>query len=159
MGPIKGLVRKLEDMVTEQQVQLNKDLNNLDENLDAFIEAASADVIEGIDENFIQDLVNMKIALKDDLGELINEEAAIKQVNAAWSKGTARRLQLIENMRENRLMHRNATSRLLEDFAYARLNQLTARGDAAYARLNKFIKDTNRPYRHISCCARDDGHF
>ena len=150
MGPIKGLVRKLEDMVTEQQVQLNKDLNNLDENLDAFIEAASADVIEGIDENFIQDLVNMKIALKDDLGELINEEAAIKQVNAAWSKGTARRLQLIENMRENRLMHRNATSRLLEDFAYARLNQLTARGDAAYARLNKFIKDTNRPGIDIS---------
>ena len=47
-GPIKALVRKLEDMITEQQVQLNNDLNTIDENLDTFIEAASADIMEGV---------------------------------------------------------------------------------------------------------------
>ena len=144
-GPIKALVRKLEDMITEQQVQLNNDLNTIDENLDTFIEAASADIIEGVDENFIQDLVKMKIGLKDSLRQVIDEEQAIKEVNKAWSAGTERRLQLIENLRNNRLKHRNATSRLLEDLMYARLNQLTARGDAAYSDLGKFINDTNRP--------------
>lgn len=144
-GPIKALVRKLEDMITEQQVQLNNDLNIIDENLDTFIEAASADIIEGVDENFIQDLIKMKIGLKESLQKVIDEEQAIKEVNKAWSAGTERRLQLIENLRRNRLKHRNATSRLLEDLMYARLNQLTARGDAAYSDLGKFINDTNRP--------------
>lgn len=39
---------------------------------------------------------------------------------------------------------------MLESLAYARLNQLTARGDAAYSDLNKFITETDRPGLDIS---------
>ncbi len=154
-APIKRMMSGMQNMVLEQEALITRDLKNIDANLDEFIEAASADILEGVDENFINDLRDMKIALKSELNEVIDEEQALKEVNRAWAKGTERRLDRIENLRNNRLRHRSALSRLLEDMAYARLNQLTARGDAAYARLNKFIEETDRPGIDISEAVED----
>ena len=154
-APIKRMMSGMQNMLMEQESLITRDLKNIDANLDEFIEAASADILEGVDENFINDLRDMKIALKSELGEVIDEEQALKEVNRAWAKGTERRLDRIQNLRNNRLRHRSALSRMLEDLAYARLNQLTARGDAAYARLNKFIEETNRPGIDISEAVED----
>jgi hypothetical protein len=154
-APIKRMMSGMQNMVLEQEALITRDLKNIDANLDEFIEAASADILEGVDESFINDLRDMKIALKSELNEVIDEEQALKEVNRAWAKGTERRLDRIKNLRNNRLRHRSALSRLLEDMAYARLNQLTARGDAAYARLNKFIEETDRPGIDISEAVED----
>lgn len=149
-APVKRMLSGMQNMILEQEDKLRRDYRDLDENLDTFIEAASADILDGVDENFINDLRNMKVKLKKELKQVITDEQAMKEVNRAWAKGTARRLDRIEALRNNRLRHRAATSRMLESLAYARLNQLTARGDAAYSDLNKFIAETNRPGLDIS---------
>ena len=153
--PIQKMMSGMQDLIANQKSLIQRDLNNINENLDVFIESAAADILEGTDENFIQDLRNLKLSLANELGQAIDEEQALKEVNRAWAKGTQRRLDLIEALRDNRLRHRAALSRSLEDLAYARLNQLTARGDAAYARLNKFIADTDRPGIDISEAVED----
>ena len=149
-APVKRMLSGMQNMILEQEDKLRRDYRDLDENLDTFIEAASADILDGVDENFINDLRNMKVKLKEELGTVITDEQAMKEVNRAWAKGTSRRLDRIEALRNNRLRHRAANSRMLETLAYARLNQLTARGDAAYSDLNKFITETDRPGLDIS---------
>jgi len=149
-APVKRMLSGMQNMILKQEDKLRRDYRDLDENLDTFIEAASADILDGVDENFINDLRNMKVKLKEELGTVITDEQAMKEVNRAWAKGTSRRLDRIEALRNNRLRHRAANSRMLETLAYARLNQLTARGDAAYSDLNKFITETDRPGLDIS---------
>ena len=99
-APIKRMMSGMQNMLMEQESLITRDLKNIDANLNQFIEAASADILEGVDENFINDLRDMKIALKSELGEVIDEEQALKEVNRAWAKGTERRLDRIKNLRK-----------------------------------------------------------
>ena len=154
-APIRRMLQGMQDMVNKQEVAIQRDFSIINQNLDTFITASAANILEPVDETFITSMRDMKVRLQGVLNETIDEEKALKEANAAWAKGTSQKLDEIEALRRDTLRHRNGLSRLLEQLALGRLEQLTARGDAAYARLNTYINTTDRPPIDIAEAVQD----
>lgn len=150
-APIRAMLSNMQSTVEKMEVKMVSDGNLLEQSMDTFIELTTSSMVSGEAEaDFISSMVEVGVDLKTIMGEIVDEAQVIKGVNAAWVRGTNRRFDQMEAVRENAALHRTQLSRSLETLALDQLDLITAQGDAAYDSVRRYVQDTDRPRLDIA---------
>ena len=150
-APIRAMLENMRGTVEKLEVKNLEDNNVLLNSMDTFIELASANALEStIETDFVNSMVEFGVDLRATMGEIVDENEVVKQVNAAWARGTSRRFDQVESLRANAAAHRTQLTLSLEQLALDQLDLITATGDAAYDGVRRYVQRTDRKDLDIS---------